>query len=179
MNGELLEKLISLGLDEATERCVKYSHTLESSAQISELCIVASAGNAELQTGRVGGGSLTPAALSLDPPTECRVWRLSAFPPRAVFGRTLPAADGSAACPGLLGGGLGAFALRRGGADRVRAGQAARAGGPHACVHRFSRCCSRWCPSGRWRTRWPRPRRAVRAGMVIRSRRIVAVRAFA
>jgi hypothetical protein len=29
------------------------------------------------------------------------------------------------------------------------AGQAARAGGPHASVHRFSQDCSRWRPSGR------------------------------
>jgi hypothetical protein len=42
---------------------------------------------------------------------------------------------------GPLGRGRGAF--RRAGADRIGAGQAARAGGPLAPVHRFSHDCSR------------------------------------
>jgi len=85
-----------------------------------------------------------------------------------------------AACPGFPGRGRGsgrlaAWRMR----DRFRAGQAAAAGGPQAASHRFSHSCS-WCqPSGRWRARWPRPWRAVRAATAIRSRRIVAPRAFA
>jgi hypothetical protein len=49
------------------------------------------------------------------------------LPQRGVLGRVLPAADGSAAFPGVPGRGPGAVCLARGGADRVRAGQAARA----------------------------------------------------
>ena len=64
------------------------------------------------------------------------------------------------------------------GADRS-AGQAAAAGGPQAAWRRFSHSCSRCQPAGRWRVRWPRPCRAVRAATTIRSRRMVAARAFA
>ena len=50
---------------------------------------------------------------------------------------------------GFRAGVWGRCALRRGGGDRFGAGQAARAGGPQASVHRFCHACSRWWPSGR------------------------------
>ena len=87
----------------------------------------------------------------------------------------------SAACPQVPGSGAGfGVALRAVGVrDLFGAGQAAAAGGPQAASHRFSHSCSRCQPSGRWRARRPRPWRAVRAATAIRSRRIVAARAFA
>jgi hypothetical protein len=67
----------------------------------------------------------------------------------------LPAADGSAACPGLWFGGLGAGCLAAsGGADRVWAGQAAVAVGPQAASKRLRHSRSRCHASGRWRVRW-------------------------
>ena len=66
----------------------------------------------------------------------------------------------------------------RRGADRVWAGQAVAAGGPQAVCQTFSHSCWRCQPSGRWRVRRPRPRRAVRAATWMRSRRMVAARAF-
>ena len=75
-------------------------------------------------------------------------------------------------------GGLGGRAAG-GGGDRFGAGQAGVAGGPQAAACRVSHWCSRCQPSGRCRVRWPRPWRAVRAARLIRSRRMVAPRAFA
>jgi hypothetical protein len=85
-----------------------------------------------------------------------------------------------AACPGFRArgrgsGGLAAWRVR----DRFGAGQAAAAGGPQAASQRFSHSCSRCQPCGRWRVMWPLPCRAVRAATAIRSRRMVAARAFA
>ena len=65
------------------------------------------------------------------------------------------------------------------GCGPVWAGQAAAAGGPLAAASRFSHSCWRCQPSGRCKVRWPRPCRAVRAATAIRSRRMVAARAFA
>ncbi len=85
-----------------------------------------------------------------------------------------------AACPGFRARGRGSGGRGAvGGADRFGAGQAAAAGGPQAASQRFSHSCSRCQPSGRWRVRLPLPCRAVRAATAIRSRRIVAPRAFA
>jgi hypothetical protein len=98
---------------------------------------------------------------------ECGGYRLS--PPRRVLGvfslpltvlrrvRVLGRGSGGGVPCGV------------GVADLFGAGQAAIGGGPQASVHRFGQACSRWWPAGRWRTRWPW--RAVRAGMVTRSRR--------
>jgi len=79
-----------------------------------------------------------------------------------------PAAHLSASCPGPrdLGWRLPG-ALGRGGAvDRVRAGQAACAGGPVAASKRFIHSCSRCHSPGRCKVISPRPRRASRAATV-------------
>ena len=98
-----------------------------------------------------------------------------------LAGGGVPPLASCAACPGFRarerGSGWPRGAVS--GADRVGAGQAAASGGPQAASQRLRHSCSRCQPSGRWRTRWPRPCRAVRAATAIRSRRIVAARAFA
>ncbi len=99
----------------------------------------------------------------------------------AFRGVALPPLTCSAACPGfrrgavLAGGRWGPCGC----GDRVRAGQAAVAGGPQAASNRFIHSVSRCQPSGRCTVMWPRPWRAIRAATLMRWPRMVAPRAFA
>ena len=83
-------------------------------------------------------------------------------------GRGFPAADlfcglSGFSLGGVLAGGRWGPGLR---GDRVWAGQAAVAGGPHAASNRIIHLVS-WCqPSGRCKVMWPRPWRAI--GLIVR-----------
>ena len=83
--------------------------------------------------------------------------------------------SGSSAGEGAGGRPLGPW--QRG--NRVRAGQAAVAGGPQAASNRFIHPVSRCQPSGRCMVMWPRPWRAMRAATAISWPRMVEPRAFA
>jgi hypothetical protein len=97
-----------------------------------------------LEMGKITAEAEAEVELSLDPPVECRVWRLLTLASTRRFGCVCPAADGSAACPGVPGPGPGAVCLSAWGVvTGFGAGQAARAGGPQVSVHRFCQACSR------------------------------------
>jgi hypothetical protein len=99
--------------------------------------------------------------------------------PRFCGGHLCAAHEKPLTSPSWPGSGLGGRRARLGGSDRVRAGQAAVAGGPHAAWPRVSHPWSRCQPSGRWRVMCPQTDRAVRVATSIRSRRRVAPRALA
>jgi hypothetical protein len=116
--------------------------------------------------------------LSLEPPAECRVGRFRALASASGFGRVFPAADGSAACPQVPGPGSG-FRGGRWGPSGVRTGSgwSGRGGGrPAGRVPQVQPFLLAVPAVGRWRVRCPRPWRAVRPAMAMRSRRMVAAR---
>ena len=101
---------------------------------------------------------------------------------RGESGHGRPAARLFCGLSGVPGSGAG-VRVAVGGPWRVRTGSGLvrplRRAGRRPLANRFSHSCSRCQPSGRCRVRWPRPCRAVRAATAIRSRRMVAARAFA